>query len=234
MEQHFTYENVSFDYQLILEDRKTIAATVYPNESISVKAPLESELSRINEFLTRKFRWVLKQRRFFNQFKDQKEKEYVSGEAFRYLGRRYKLLVRATTAPERVCLHHGTLVVYSSAPGDGTRTQGLLEHWYAERATKIFNERLKECFGLFEYETCPRIVIRKLNKRWGSYLPKGNRIHLNPELVQASKAQIDYVIIHELCHVAHNNHSRAFYELLSVKLPKWQDVKAELELKLLA
>tara|TARA_B110001469_G_C9605913_1_gene301248 strand:- start:210 stop:914 length:705 start_codon:yes stop_codon:yes gene_type:complete len=234
MEQRFTYENISFDYQLILEDRKTIAATVYPNESISVKAPMESELSRINEFLTRKFRWVLKQRRFFNQFKDQNEKEYVSGEAFRHLGRRYKLLVRASTDPERVSLHHGTLIVYSSAPEDGIRTQGLLEQWYAERATKIFNERLKECFELFEYETCPRIVIRKLNKRWGSYLPKGNRIHLNPELVQASKAQIDYVIIHELCHVAHNNHSRAFYDLLSVKLPKWQNVKAELELKLLA
>jgi len=234
MEQRFTYENVSFDYHLILEERKTIAATVHPNQSVAVKAPLESEPSRIQDFLTRKFRWVLKQRRFFQQFKDSIEREYVSGEAFRYLGRCYKMLVRASTDLERVSLHHGTLIVYSRFPNDRKKTQGLLEHWYAQRAEKIFNERLQECFGEFDYEACPRLVIRKLNKRWGSYLPMGNRIHLNPELIQASKAQIDYVIIHELCHVTHNNHSRAFYDLLTLKLPKWENVKAELELKLLA
>jgi predicted metal-dependent hydrolase len=234
MEQRFTYENVSFDYQLILEDRKTIAATVYPNQSVSVKAPVESELERINQFLTRKFRWVLKQRRFFDQFKDQSEKEYVSGEAFRYLGRCYKLLVRASTDPERVSLHHGTLIIYSSAPEDQKRTQGLLKQWYAQRAEKIFNLRLKECFRKFDYEKCPRLVIRKLHKRWGSYLPRRSRIHLNPELIQASKAQIDYVIIHELCHVTHNNHSRAFYDLLTLMLPNWENVKTELELKLLS
>lgn len=233
MELRFTYEDVAFDYHLILEDRKTIAATVYPNQSVAVKAPLESEESRINEFLTRKFRWVLKQRRYFKQFKDQAEKEYVSGEAFRYLGRCYKLLVRQSEGIDRVSLHHGTLIVYSSAPKDRKQTQGLLGQWYAQRAETIFNERLKECYELFDYEECPRLVIRKLNKRWGSYLPQGNRIHLNPDLIQASKAQIDYVIIHELCHATHHNHSRAFYDLLTVKLPKWQDVKTELELKLL-
>jgi len=234
MELRFTYENVAFDYRLIHEDRKTIAATVYPNQSVTVKAPLESEPSRINEFLTRKFRWVLKQRRYFKQFKDQSAKEYVSGEAFRYLGRCYKLLVRKSGDGDRVSLHHGTLIVYSGEPKDRKLTEGLLSQWYAQRAERIFNERLKECFAVFDYDECPRLVIRKLHKRWGSYLPRTNRIHLNPNLIQASKAQIDYVIIHELCHVTHNNHSREFYDLLTLKLPKWQDVKAEMELKLLA
>ena len=234
MEQRFTYEDVAFDYQLILEDRKTIAATVYPNQAVAVKAPKESDPRRIDEFLTRKFRWVLKQRRFFKQFKDQSDKEYVSGEAFRYLGRSYKLLVREAEELDRVSLHHGTLIVYSSAPKDRKQTEGLLSQWYAQRAEKVFKERLKECFERFEYDECPRLVIRKLHKRWGSYLVRGNRIHLNPDLIQASKAQIDYVIIHELCHVTHNNHSRAFYDLLSAKLPKWQDLKSELELRLLS
>lgn len=74
MEQRFTYENVSFEYHLILEERKTIAATVYPNQSISVKAPISAEPRRIDDFLKRKFRWVLKQRRFFTQFREKGEK----------------------------------------------------------------------------------------------------------------------------------------------------------------
>ena len=63
MEKRFTYENIAFDYHLMLEQRKTIAATVYPNQSVVVKAPLDAETDRIYDFLTRKYRWVLTQQR---------------------------------------------------------------------------------------------------------------------------------------------------------------------------
>ena len=55
----------------------------------------------------------------------------------------------------------------------------------------------------------------------------------NRELIKAATRHIDYVIIHELCHITHRKHSRPFYELLASKLPQWQRLKAELELSLL-
>ena len=94
-------------------------------------------------------------------------------------------------------------------------------------------ERLTACFERFDYEQIPALTVRKLTKRWGSYLHKTNRVILNRDLIQAARRHIDYVIIHELCHVTHKRHSRAFYDLLASKLPRWEALKAELELSLL-
>jgi len=232
--QRFVYENIAFGYHLMLEPRKTISATVYPNQSVIVKAPLGAKAERINEFLMRKYRWVLKQRRYFSQFKPINSKEYVTGESFRYLGRSYKLLVRDTNAEPYVSLQHGTLTVYSLLTKNRLQTKQLLDDWYIAKAHKIFYERLTPCFGLFNYENIPSLGIRKLNKRWGSFLHKSNRIILNQDLIKASKSQIDYVIIHELCHVQHNRHDRNFYALLASKLPNWENIKTELELRLLS
>ncbi len=234
MEKRFTYENIAFDYFLILEKRKTIAATVYPNQSVVVKAPQEAQEKRINDFLVRKFRWILKQQRYFSSFKPRTQKQYVSGESFRYLGRTYKMLVRQTNDEPRVSLQHGTLTVYSGAPKNRLITKKLLEDWYAIKVQLVFHERLEACFELFKYDELPSLGIRKLKKRWGSYLHQTNRIILNQDLIQASKAQIDYVIIHELCHVTHNQHNKAFYALQKSKLPNWEKLKTELELRLLS
>ena len=234
MEKRFTYENIAFDYHLILENRKTIAATVYPNQSVVVKAPLKAKAKRINEFLVRKFRWILKQQRYFSNFKPKTQKQYVSGESFRYLGRSYKMLVRKTTDKPRVSLQHGTLTVYNCFPKNRLITKKLLDEWYAGKTQKIFRERLEACFESFGYTELPRLGIRKLKKRWGSYLCKTNRIILNEDLIQASKAQIDYVITHELCHMDHAGHNKAFYALLESRLPNWKTLKTDLELRLFA
>ncbi len=234
MQKHFTYENIAFDYYLILEERKTLAATVYPNQSVVVKAPLKADSGRINDFLIRKFRWILKQRRYFARFKSQTRKQYVSGESFRYLGRSYKLLVRKATGEPRVSLQHGTLTVYSCFPQNRLITRKLLEGWYSAKTGKVFAERLALCFELFGYADVPDLGVRKLKKRWGSYLEKPHRIILNQDLIQASKAQIDYVIIHELCHVKHKQHNKAFHALLKSKLPNWEKLKTEMELRLLS
>lgn len=233
MDRHFVYKNISFDYSLILENRKTISATVFPNRTLIVKAPQEATEDRICDFLRRKFRWILKQQQYFEQFKSGAEKRYISGETFRYRGRSYKLLLRKDSGSEHVSLQHGTLTAYTFLPKDHARVKQLLKEWYLEKANKVFSERLSACFFLFDYKEMPALVIRKLSKRWGSYLHKTNKIFLNQELIKASKRHIDYVIIHELCHVTHKLHSRAFYDLLESRLPQWEKLKTELELSLL-
>ena len=233
MHRHFAYKNISFDYTLMLENRKTISATVFPSRVLIVKAPQEATDERISEFLRRKFRWILKQQRYFEQFGSTGEKRYVSGETFQYRGRSYKLLIRKEYASERVSLQHGTLTVSMFSPKDHARAKKLLEDWYLEKANNVFSERLAECFSLFNNKEMPALVIRKLNKRWGSYMEKTNKIVLNPELIKAATRHIDYVIIHELCHIAHRQHNHGFYDLLESRLPQWEKLKTELELSLL-
>lgn len=233
MNKQFVYENIVFDYCLMLEDRKTIAATVFPTQALMVKAPMQATDDRIYGFLKRKFRWILKQKRYFAQFASRSGRKYVSGETFRYLGRSYKLLVRKNGKMDRVSLQHGTLTVYSRSPGDRNRSRELLDEWYLKRALTIFPERLSACFALSGYKKMPALRIRSLKRRWGSYSYRTNRIALNRDLIRASKRHIDYVIVHELCHMIHRKHSRAFYDLLESKLPEWEKRKTELELSLL-
>ena len=67
-----------------------------------------------------------------------------------------------------------------------------------------------------------------MEKRWGSCTRNG-KITLNPEMIKAPKACIEYVMVHELCHLVHHNHTRDFYDLQSRMFPDWQKWKDKLE-----
>ena len=231
---HFSHENISFDYLLIRTPRKTLAATVLPSQSVIVKVPPDATTQRINDFLRRKIRWILRQKRYFAQFKPQFAKRYVSGESHKYRGRTYKLLIRKNAQQERVSLQHGTLTVYSPHTRQPSHARQQLDAWYREKAHIVFQQRLEACCKLFDYKEIPGLMIRPMKRRWGSYSRKTNHIILNQELIKAATRHIDYVIIHELCHVTYPNHSRAFDKLLSRKCPQWQLRKAELEHALLS
>ena len=233
LKRRFTYQNVAFDFHLLREDRKTLSATVFPSQALVVKAPSVAGDERIHDFLRRKFRWILKQQRYFAQFRAQRGKRFVSGESFRYRGRSYKLLVRKDASNERVSLQHGTLTVFTTARKHSTSTGELITAWYMDRANRVFSERLSDCCRLFDHGEIPGFMVKRMIRRWGSYSQKTNRIILNHELIKASSRHIDYVIIHELCHVTHRKHGRPFYDLLASKLPEWEKLKTELELSLL-
>jgi predicted metal-dependent hydrolase len=232
-ERRFCYENVAFDYHLIHEDRKTVAASVLPSQAIVLKVPVGASDDRIDDFLRRKFRWILKQKRYFAQFKVRPEKRYVSGETFRYRGRSHKLLVRQNGQDEHVSLQHGTLTIFTAQPKALDHNRALLDEWYRDKSHNVFAQRLAVCLAMFDYDKVPGLMIKQMTRRWGSYSHKTNRVILNQELIKAATRHIDYVIIHELCHMKHRKHNRAFYELLSSKLPQWQRLKTELELSLL-
>ncbi len=74
----------------------------------------------------------------------------------------------------------------------------------------------------------PSFRILTMKKQWGSCSSKG-MLMLNPHLVKAPKESIDYVILHELCHIAEHNHSERFWWLLTQVMPQWKEVKAKLD-----
>ena len=234
MQKKFIYEQIAFDYHLTLERRKTITIHVHPDQSVKVKAPLHAKENKIDSFLQRKVRWVLKHQRYFAKFKPRIAKEYVSGETFRYLGRNYKLLVRSVQNNERVSLHHGILTVFTQQLKNTGHTRDLLDGWYAQNARLHFEKRFKICAARFFLEDIPGLTIRRMTSRWGSYSSKTYRICLNLELIKASRRHIDYVLTHELCHISHGSHNKAFYSQLSNHLPDWEKLKNELECSLLS
>ncbi len=120
--------------------------------------------------------------------------------------------------------------MYVKTKNNTERIKQLLEGWYKEQAKKKFKQRLALCGKKLEKYgiTTPNISIRKMSKRWGS-CSKHGKVILNVQLIKAPSHCIDYVIMHELCHLKYYNHSKAFYKLLNLVLPDWQLRKKRLE-----
>lgn len=229
----FTYGTHTYDYYLLRQDRKTVSLTVQPSLNIILKCPKNYTQKKIDTFLKRKWYWLEKQIKELRRLqRGNAEKEYVSGESFLYLGRQYKLVVRKGKT-DVVGLVKGKIIVKTTQEvGNTMHNKKLLEDWYAERGEQIFNERYKAVLKKFDYEFTPELQIRKMSKRWGSFLAK-KKILLNPDLIKASKECIDYVITHELCHMKHHDHSTAYYRFLNSKFPNWEKTKEALELRFL-
>jgi len=117
----------------------------------------------------------------------------------------------------------------ASLVGNGFHNKQILDNWYGEQVDKVFSKRYLVIQKNFNYSFVPKLVIRKMPKRWGSFLTK-KQVVLNPELMKAPVDCIDYVITHELCHMKYRNHSKEFYIFLKSKFPNWEKVKEKLEL----
>jgi len=110
------------------------------------------------------------------------------------------------------------------------RVKSLLEAWYAEHARRAFEKSVAACAGKLNGRLAgtPRLRLRHMPKRWGSWTRR-SVIYLNPELILAPPSCIDYVVMHELCHLVHASHGAEFFALLRKTMPDWEQRKARLE-----
>ncbi|TDE13610.1 M48 family peptidase [Dyadobacter psychrotolerans] len=138
------------------------------------------------------------------------------------------------TIQDYVKINRQFIEVYIS---DKSKVEIMVKNWYLQKAKERFHQLAKPLFEQFtsKYNLTDanyQLVIREMQKRWGSCTPKG-KIILNPELIKAPKGCIEYVIIHELSHLIHHDHTQKFIDLQSKEMPDWEKWKAKLE-KLLA
>ena len=217
------------NYSLHYSKRKTMTIAVYPDGSVVVKAPVDTPFDEIESRLIKRSNWMAKHLDYFMNFRPViPERQFISGETHLYLGRRYKLKV-IDNLPEKVTATRGNIFV-NSENRDPERTRNLVEKWYREKAEEHFKKSFDQCFKKFEKYGVkkPVLKIRKMKTRWGSNSAKGN-VTLNLELIKKPKECIDYVAIHELCHINHKNHGKEFYKLLSKMMPEWEKIKLKLE-----
>jgi predicted metal-dependent hydrolase len=221
------YGNQSILFTLEYSERKTLAIEVHPDSSVVVIAPQDATLPAIKEKVSNRAAWIAKQQRQFTRYAPSlPATECTSGKGYRYLGRQYRLKLIAS-AVEQVRVWQGRLEVSTPTPQDQQQVEDSISKWYRDRALKIFQERYQHCTQLVSAHgidhNC-RFELRVMSKRWGSCTPSG-KIFLNPLLVSAPKNCIDYVVIHELCHIRIHNHSPSFYRLLANILPDWKTRK---------
>ncbi len=228
---HIVYGCRRINFELSFVERVRVAIRVNPDLSVHVHAPLFASTEEVVQVVKRKARWILKQKRYFQQFLPRTpQRQYVSGESHLYLGRRYRLKISKASAKEDIKLRRGFFCIWVTGKDPSDEARRLLAGWYRNKARHVFHERLKVCIRhhIFRDIDFPRLEVRRMAKRWGSFTTNW-RLVLNLELIRAPKSCIDYVITHELCHALVQNHSRAFHQKLERALPDWQKDKHALE-----
>ncbi|OYU55372.1 MAG: metal-dependent hydrolase [Chitinophagaceae bacterium BSSC1] len=231
MANHIQFGSKKIDFQLEFSGRKSLGITVTPNMDVLVKAPMGTTLAQVKEKVQKKAAWIIKQQSFFLAFHPKTPKRrYISGETHLYLGRQYRLKIEISKE-DSIKLKGKYIEVKAK---DKTRVEPLIKSWYLQNAKSKFEILATPLIEKFKkHKISPSsIVLREMPTRWGSCTAKG-KIILNPELIKAPKACIEYVIIHELCHLIHYDHTQKFIDLQTKEMPDWEKWKNKLE-KILA
>ncbi len=203
---------------------------VHPDCSVVVHAPLEAPDDDVCDAVRKRASWVYLQ---LKQFKVQLEhvspRRFRSGESHCYLGKQYILkVVEAPKENQKVKLLRGHIEVHVRAKSEA-RIRTLLFEWYKARAREVFKRRLDAMLEQTLWVgSRPHLRLLSMKTQWGSCSPNGI-LTLNPHLVKAPRECIDYVLLHELCHIAEHNHSDKFYRLMKQVMPKWQQTKEKLD-----
>lgn len=207
-----------------------IAIHVEPDGSVQVDAPGTASLADVLTAVRKRSRWISQhvsaaKARLVHVL----PREYVSGESIHYLGRRYRLKVIVEAGAAAEVRLRGAFVVVTLSKHDPARISAALDWWYRQRARDVFAHRLAVVAESMSWvRQPPPFRLRNMTRQWGSCSPAG-RLTLNPWLVAAPREAIDYVLLHELCHLKHHNHSPAFYAALKRQMPGWEQIKARLD-----
>lgn len=230
--QTISYGENKINYQVVFNPRKRsrVSIHVLPDGTVRVEAPPETDLFLIKKAVLKRAQWV---QNHIEQAHKQTEqvlcREYVSGESHFYLGRRHqlKIIENAASKPE-VRLLRGRLHI-TTPDLEKEMIRRLLLIWYRDRAGQYFQRRLEAWVDALDWlSSPPQWRLRAMKKQWGSCSPKG-LLTINPHLIKAPQRCIDYVLLHELCHLQEHNHGKKFYGLLDRHMPDWRSVKTELD-----
>jgi predicted metal-dependent hydrolase len=222
--------NTKVEYDLVSSNRrKTIELVIDFNKGFTVRAPKGMKKEDIIKNLHRKEKWIINNLDKMTEIlKYDSIKEFVSGEKFLLRGRRYALKV-SKSKKELPSLEFKKSQFKAIVPSQFSETQyesllrPLFIKFYKDRAEMIIRGRVNKYLKYFNKEP-KKIIIAELNNKWGS-CSKNNQMRFNWRIVLAKTSIIDYVVVHELCHMIQKNHSDKYWKELKRILPEYEKQK---------
>lgn len=228
MNKEYTYNNQTIDYHIIYKKRKSLGIYIDVYGNIELRVPKETEDKQISNLLEAKWHWIIsKQEEMKDKTKGFKAKEYVEGEVFLYLGKSYPIRINedASYKSEYVELDEDELVITIKKYDDGNireeKIKKLLKKFYYKQCKALITERINHYQPNFRVK--PRgFKIANNKKTWGT-CNSYRELTFNWKLVMAPIEVLDYVVVHEMCHMVHLNHDRSFWRLLGKYIPDYED-----------
>lgn len=223
-------ESGEVEVRIIRSSRRTAALYVQPGGTLLIRAPWHVSSGALMQFAAQKSSWIERQIRRMRDITPPGMPVTVSdGGTVPFMGR--GLEVRVTQgAVRRATRGEGTLILTVTGVATPEELTRLTEAWYLREAKAYLPRQTRQLAAEnSNLLPSPGIVrVRKMKRRWGT-CHSGGDIWLNRELMKKTPDLIDYVIIHELCHLVHHNHSKEYYQLLGMILPGFRELRKRLQ-----
>tara|TARA_B110000003_G_scaffold249476_1_gene261868 strand:+ start:154 stop:846 length:693 start_codon:yes stop_codon:yes gene_type:complete len=213
-----------FQVEVIRTDRKKSASIHLQGDLVKVRVPMTLSDRRVKDLVTKRTSWIKSKLQEQSNRPVLAPREYISGETLTYLGKNYRLNVLIGEQP-LVKLRRGYVEVTISDTDVDPKTtvHSLLQDWYRSHAQKRLEEKtshLAEIIGV----NPSSVTVKNYKSRWGSCSTKGD-ISYNWKIIMAPQSIVDYVIIHELCHILEHNHSSKYWKHVERHVPNWRQYR---------
>lgn len=225
-------EGQEIQYHLERKPVKNLNLRIRKDGEVFVSASAAVPDSEVDNFVCSKAGYILEAINKFEELAQYKPqpKQYVSGETFYIQGRGLRLQL---SQANKDSISSDGVYIYLAVKNidDFEKKRRMLSRFLDQQCEAVFGEIISELYPMFrKYGVdTPILRIRDMETRWGSCLAKKGIITLNKRLIEAPRNCIEYVVMHELCHFIHPNHSRQFYSFLTMLMPDWRQRKALLE-----
>jgi len=208
--------------------RTRLGMTIDPGGFLVLDVPLNVSMADVEAVVTEHQRWLRHRLSEVQKTQSQSSQlSYQSGELVYVQGAALTLDVRAGLFESIVQTQ--TQLIVTTPQTDAMMVRNLLTGWYSQEAAVLFGSVLASYQDLpWLQGKCPPWRHRYMRSQWGSCSAKG-RLSLNTHLVKTPKRLVEYVVLHELCHLKHHNHGQAFHELVAHHMPDWRARSTQLE-----
>jgi hypothetical protein len=213
---------IDFEYRIRRSPRrKTLSICVYPDNTVVVAAPEKLSQKEIMRFVEKKADWVRKRMSVnLEEQEDKPRRRFVTGETLLCLGKEHILVVEEGTRVEVVMKGENIIArIRPSTPAElrGQMVRRQLWLWYFRLAFKKIQERVQYYTNLIGV-TPGTVRVKSLRSRWGS-CSAGGGISFAWNIILAPEPVLDYLVVHELCHLIHHDHSTEYWKLVASFIP---------------
>ncbi|OWZ82748.1 M48 family metallopeptidase [Natranaerobius trueperi] len=210
------------DITIQKRNRKTMELQVTLEGNVRILAPKNISDDDIQNWVRSRGDWVVSKMKYFQDIKEQyTDKQFKVGEQLYFLGKPYTLNIFFCDHENKVELTDNEIQVYTKSE-EKEVVRETLRNWYFNQTHKLIEERIRY-FQKYFKEQPTKIMVKEQKKRWGSCTSQ-NALYFNWRISMAPKEVLEYLVVHEMCHLKHKNHGKNFWNCVATILPdfKWR------------
>lgn len=222
----------NINVRIVRKNIKNVHLKVFRDLSVVVSTPMDVSNEWIDSFLQKHKEWIEE-----HVSKYKKSSGYNTllnirgGTSTQLLGKDVRIY-KVASLENRIEMEEKRVCLYMRNLDDEQLAQNLFNAWWRNTATQLYTSEMQNLYlKIFQKHNVkePNIIVRKMKTLWGSCSPAKNKITLNEYLLKADLRCIQYVILHELTHLIYPNHSKQFYNFLTIYMPDWMERKKQLD-----